>query len=558
MAGIDEPALPRPRVERRRRWPFSAVWIVPLVAAVAAIAIAAARIAREGPTVTVTFKSASGLEPGKTLVKFKDVTVGRVTAVRLSANYDSADVIIRMDRQATSLVTQGASFWIVRPRLSLSEISGLGTLFSGNYIGFDRGSGNEGVRRFVGLESPQVVSPGTPGRHFTLRAANVENVDVGRPVYYRGVRVGEVASYGFSADGRAVDVGIFVNSPHDAYVHPATRFWNVSGLDVSVGTDGLNVRTSSLVSLLMGGLAFDNGPLSEGQGAARDGASFTLHRDRATAMKQPDPDERRYVLHFDESLQGVEAGSPVTILGIACGEVTSVGLALDRKSGRMRGRVEITFSPERFFAQLPADQVAQLRDIDRDVAKRNALLRRAIVTDGLRAQLRSASLVSGQRYVAFEYFAHAPPTTLDLSGHPVELPVVRGTFPALEDKVTALLDKLNALPLQAVAVDTRDALREARQALAGVKDLARGIDEKALPEFVSAAEDARGALASAQRMLDGASATLVGPDAPGQRELRTALEEVARAARSLRVMSDSIERQPQSLLWGRKNEATSQ
>jgi paraquat-inducible protein B len=196
-----------------------------------------------------------------------------------------------------------------------------------------------------------------------------------------------------------------------------------------------------------------------------------------------------------------------------------------------------------------------LREIDGDVRKRDAFLRRAFVHDGLRARLRSASLVSAQRYVAFEYVADARPAALDLRREPIELPVARGPFPALEDKVTALLDKLNALPLGAVAADARDALREARLTLAGVQELARDVDQKALPEFVSAAADARSALASAQHMLDGASTTLVGPDAPGQQELRSALQELARAARSLRVMADSIERQPQSLLWGRKNEA---
>jgi paraquat-inducible protein B len=245
----------------------------------------------------------------------------------------------------------------------------------------------------------------------------------------------------------------------------------------------------------------------------------------------------------------------VTFLGIPCGEVTAVGLALARQGGRLRGRVEITFSPERFAAQLPADQAEHLREIDGDVRKRDAFLRRAFVHDGLRARLRSASLVSAQRYVAFEYVADARPAALDLRREPIELPVARGPFPALEDKVTALLDKLNALPLGAVAADARDALREARLTLAGVQELARDVDQKALPEFVSAAADARSALASAQHMLDGASTTLVGPDAPGQQELRSALQELARAARSLRVMADSIERQPQSLLWGRKNEA---
>lgn len=551
MSGPDDPGMERPRVVRRRRWPFSAVWIVPVVAAVVAIGLADTRIAREGPTVTISFRSASGVEPGKTLVKYKDVTIGRVTAVRLSGDFNTAEVSVRIAKQAARLMTQGASFWIVRPRVTLSEISGLGTLLSGNYIAFDRGTGNESSQSFVGLETPKVVSPGTPGRHFTLQAADAENIDMGMPIYYRGVRVGQVASYDIAAGGRAAEIRIFVNSPYDAYVDPATRFWMASGVDASLGADGLNVRTESLVSLLVGGLAFENGPLSEGQHAAPDGALFTLYRDRATAMKQPDPNARRYVLRFDESLQGVEAGSPVTFLGVACGEVAAVGLELDRKTGRMRGRVEITFSPERLTSRLPAAQAARLRDIERDPAKRIAFLQRMILRDGLRAQLRAASLVSGQKYVAFDYVAHPMPVALDWKRDPLELPVVRGALPAIEGQITALLERLNALPLEAVAGDARDVMREARLTLASVKDLSRDIDDKALPELAAAVGDVRATLASAQRMLDGASTTLVGPDAPGQRELRSALQEVARAARALRVMSESIERQPQSLLWGR-------
>jgi paraquat-inducible protein B len=557
MPGSDNPALPRPRIVRRR-WPFSAIWLVPALALAVALGLAVAHIEREGPTVTLTFRSASGLEPGKTFVKYKDVTIGVVSAVRLSPDFEAAEVSVRISREAEGLMKEGASFWIVRPRVSLSEISGLGTLFSGNYIGFDRGPGGRDARRFVGLETPKVVSDGTPGRYFTLHAADAINIDIGRPVYYRGVQVGQVASFDLTANGRAVDLRIFVRSPYDAQVGSATRFWNASGIDASVGADGLNVRTESLVSLLLGGLAFDNAAASEGQPAAAEGAAFTLYGDEATAMRQPDPDERRYVLYFDEPLQGVAAGSPVTFLGIACGEVTSVGFAYDRKSGRLRGRVETTFSPDRLLERLPTGEAAQLQEIQHDRAKRMAFLRTMVMRDGLRAQLRSASLVTGQRYVAFDYVPHAPPVTLNWNQEPLELPVVRGAFPAIEDKLTALLDKIDALPLEAVAGDARDVMREARLTLASVRNLSGDLDEKGLPRFLSAVEDVRGALASAQRVLDGASATLVGPDAPGQRELRSALQEVARAARSLRVMSDSIERQPQSLLWGRKNEAASE
>jgi paraquat-inducible protein B len=468
------------------------------------------------------------------------------------------EVSAKIAKEAAGLMTEGASFWIVRPRITLNEVSGLGTLLSGNYIGFDRGRSSEERRHFLGLEAARVISPGTPGRQFTLHSTDAEHIDVGLPVYYRGLQVGQVTAYDLAPDGRAVDLQVFVNSPYDTYVHPTTRFWNASGLDVSLGTGGVNLRTESLVSLLVGGLAFDDGPISVNESAAAEGAAFTLYRDRATAMKQLDPNARRYVLYFDESLQGVAPGTPVTFLGIPAGEVTTVGIANDRETRRMRGRLEITFSPERLIERLPAAQVAEAREVDRNDAKRNAFLRQLIVRDGLRAQLRTASLVTGQRYVAFEYFSHSPVARLNWDQAPLELPVVPGVLPAFEEKLTALLEKLDALPLGQMAGDMRDLMREARMTLTSMNGLARDVDEKALPQFVAAVEQARSALNAAERMVDGASTTLVGPEAPGQRELRSALQEMTRAARSLRLLSDSIERHPESLLRGRSAEANPQ
>jgi paraquat-inducible protein B len=557
MSPPDDSGLPRARIVKRPRWMFRTAWILPAVAAAVAIGLALQNMAREGPLVTVAFPSANGVVAGQTQVKYKDVPIGVVTAVHLSPDFATADVSVRVTREAASLMTDGASFWIVHPRVSLSEISGLGTLLSGNYIGFDRGSGTQERRHFIGLDSARSVSSGTPGRQFILRAADADNIDVGRPVYFRGVQVGQVASFDFTPGGSTVDLRVFVNAPYDTYVHPDTRFWNVSGVDVSVDGAGLSVHTESLVSVLVGGLAFENGPLSAAQPAAPRDAVFVLYRDQATAMKQPDPDERRYVLTFSESLQGVAVGAPVTFFGIPCGEVTQVGFMRDRRTGRMRGRLEITFSPERLIARLPPAEAREMQDIDRDPAKRKAFLRQMIVRDGLRAQLRQASLVSSERIVAFDYASHPPPVAMDWSQDPLELPVVAGTLPAFEDKLMAILDKLDALPLEPMAADARELMREARLAVASLDSVVRDVDEKALPEVVAAAADARRTLGAAQAMLDNASKTLVGPDAPGQRELRSALREVTRAARSLRVLSESIERQPESLLRGRRAEADS-
>ncbi len=555
MTELDDADLPQAQVVARARLPISKVWIIPAIAAAVAIGLAVEHLSREGPTITISFKSASGVEAGKTPIKYKDVTIGLVTAVHLSKDYDKVEVTAKIAKEAEGLMTQGATFWIVRPRVTLSEVSGLSTLLSGSYIGFDRGRSSEDERRFTGLEDARVIDTGTPGRHFTLHASDADHVDVGLPVYFRGLQAGQVTGYELTPDGRAVDLKIFVNAPYDAHVHPSTRFWNASGLDVSVGAEGLRLRTESFVSVLIGGIAFDNRPSDRNEERAADGAVFTAYHDRATAMKQPDPDERPYVLYFDEPLDGIVTGSAVTFLGIPAGEVTRVGLEFESGTKRARGRVEITLSPRRLIERLPASQVAVARQIDRTPATRHAFMRELVMRYGLRAQLRSASLITGQRYVAFEYFPHAPAVRLSWDREPQELPVVPSVLPALQERVAALLDKLDKLPLDQMTGDARRLMAEARTTLKTMDGVLRHVDEHALPKFAATMQDASNALRTAERTLDAASANLVGPEAPAQIELRDALRELSRAARSLRALADSLERHPESILRGRQEAA---
>jgi paraquat-inducible protein B len=189
--------------------------------------------------------------------------------------------------------------------------------------------------------------------------------------------------------------------------------------------------------------------------------------------------------------------------------------------------------------------------LERGESQAEAYLRRMVTSDGLRGQLRTASLVTGQRYVAFDYFPRAGPARVDWAARRPQLPVVPSVLPSLEEKLAAILDKVDALPMKETVADARGVMQEARLAFASVHDLAQDVDQKALPGFVATMNNARNALDSAQRMLDGA-ATLVGEDAPAQRELRAALQEMTRAARAFRALSDSIERHPESVLYGRE------
>jgi len=256
----DLPSVPQATVVQPRRARISVVWVIPILAAVVAVGIAVQRILNEGPTITIVFTVAQGIEAGKTFVKYKDVNIGQVTTVQLTADHTKVEVKAKIAKSAGDLMVEDAKFWVVEPRVTLSGVSGLGTLLSGNYIGFEIGQSRRPERRFTGLETPPIVTGGQPGHQFRLRAENLGSLGIGAPVYYRRLQAGQIIAYDLSADGRGIDLTVFVNSPYDQFVTAGTRFWNASGLDVSVGAGGVEVRTESLVALIAGGLAFDTPP----------------------------------------------------------------------------------------------------------------------------------------------------------------------------------------------------------------------------------------------------------------------------------------------------------
>ena len=566
--------VPRATVVPRRRARISVVWIIPILAAVVALGIAVQRILSEGPTITIVFKLAQGVEAGKTVIKYKDVNIGRVTAVRLSDDYAKVELTAKIDKSAAGLIVEDAKFWVVEPRITLSGVSGLGTLLSGNYIGFEVGKSTRKERRFTALEVAPVITSGQPGRQFVLKAADLGSLGVGSPIYYRRLQAGQVIAYDLTSDGKAVDLKVFVNAPYDRYVNPGTRFWNASGLDVSVGAGGVEVRTESLVALIAGGIAFDTPSFAASAEPAAANTTWTLYRDRAAAMKQAEWIAARYVLYFDESLRGLSVGAPVTLFGLPAGEVVDVGLAVDPKTFNVRGRVEIVSYPERLIARMDgATQAAEREALARSAQHRHALLRHLVEQRGLRAQLRSGSLITGQLYIAFDYFPNTPKVTVDWSRDVAVLPVAPSTITDIESKLTGIVAKLDKLPYEAIGADLTKMLAGVSVTLQDASNAVNRIDTHVTPELkttLQAAslalgtvdgmlknevnttlEELRRALATADGVLKSTDAALLGKDAPGQLELRDALQEVTRAARSLRGLTDFLERHPESLIWGK-------
>ncbi len=551
---IDSAELPQATVAPKKRMRLSIIWIIPILAALVAIGIAIQRIRSEGPSITITFKAAHGIEAGKTFIKYKDVRIGQVTAVELSEDYTKVVVKAKIAKHAAGLMVQDAKFWVVEPRISISGVSGLNTLLSGNYIGFQAGKSEEDERDFVGLDEQPTI-PDQPGTKFVLRAPTLGSLGIGSPVLYRRLDVGDVVAYNLAPDGKSMEITVFVNAPYDKYVTTTTRFWSASGVDVSVGAEGVDVHTESLAALLAGGVAFDTPAfLAPGEPAPAD-TTFELYRNRAIAVKQPDPIARHFVLYFDESVRGLSVGAPVTMYGVRVGEVAQVGLSLDPATQAIRPRVLITFFPERLVGQLATQQQAPGKaqlEASPEVRLRN--MRRQVEERGLRAQLQTGSLLTGELYVGFEYFPDAPKVKLDVKKDPLELPVVPGGLTNIEGKLNSILTKIDNMPLNAIGTDVRNALATLNQTLKDADTLVSRIDAQWVPEGTKTLQDLRQAIGTADRVLGNADAAFLAKDSPAPQDLRDTLQEVTRAARAVRVLVEYLERHPETLIRNKPQE----
>jgi paraquat-inducible protein B len=408
------------------------------------------------------------------------------------------------------------------------------------------------LRDFVGLEVPPPIAGGVPGREFILQAGSLGSLGIGSPIYYRRLNVGQVIGYDLTPDGKSVDIKIFMNAPYDRYITSDTRFWEASGIHASVGARGISLETESVLSILAGGIRFETPPSAAAGTPAPEKSVFTLFDNREAAMAPTMSESERYVLYFSDSLQGLSVGAPVSMLGLPVGEVTDVGLDFVREGQRIRTRVEIMTYQYRLLRHLGKTDVATLKTMSRE--ERHKIMQHLVEENGMRAQLRAASLISGQQYVAIEYFPDAPKARIDWAEDPPRFPVVPGKIENIELQLKSILAKFDKMPVEEIGKDLRKTLETLDNTLRSADRTLTRVDVETLPEAKKTLEDLRRALAAAERVLNSTDNVLLGPDAPAQQELRDALQEIARSARAIRLLADYLERNPESLLRGKNKE----
>ncbi len=523
---------PLARIEKARRWNVSLVWLVPLVA----IAIAGSLLVRSvfltGPRIEIEFKSADGVEPGKTEIRYKEVVIGKVVSVSLRDDRKRVVVVAQLDRSAAKFAVQDTTFWVVRPRIGTAGITGLGTLLSGAYIGTDAGVSEVTRKEFVGLEAPPLVLRGEPGTVYVLKVEDLGSLDVGSPVFHKRTPVGRVVGYTLDPERDELSMKIFIESPYERLVTRDSRFWNASGIDLTLDSSGLSVNTQTLASILAGGVAFDSPPDSPRAAAAPENTVFRLFSDRRTALAPADGQSVTVRMVFDQSARGLAPGATVDLLGIDIGRVRSVSLQYDG----LRKRFPIEVVADIYPMRLGPVRTALMRD----AGGGDVLVLQRLVANGLRAQLRTGNLLTGQLFVALDFLpGPASKATLADDGT-LRLPTAPGTLSEIQPQIAEIVHKISKIPFDDIGRDLRTTLSSASSAIRNLT-----------PQAQQALAEVQKTLQRAQASLDSLDRNLIDSNAPVQRNVEETLQELQRTSRALRVLSDYLQQHPESLLRGK-------
>ncbi len=567
---------PEPVIQTRPRR-FSIVWLIPLAAAIVGVILVYQTIAEKGPKIRIQFKTAEALDAGKSKIKYKNVEMGVVENIHLSKDLSHVIVIAQMKKEAKPFLSENTRFWVERARVAAGKVSGVQTLLSGAYIAMAPGQSGEKTLEFKGLETPPIVTTHLPGRHFVLQAKRLGSLDIGAPVYFRQIKVGQVVSYNMNEDGKAVTIRIFIHAPHHQWVSKSTRFWNASGMDFVVDAKGIRMNTQSLVTILIGGVAFDTPTSLEKGDPAEENDIFQLYPNYESIFEKTYTRKVNLLLNFDGSVRGLAVGAPVEFRGFRLGKVLDIKLEFDQNKRDFHIPVLIEIEPERITTIEESDE----NESDRAIMD-------ALVAHGLRARLKTGNLITGQLYVDLDLYPEAPKEYIVWNGKYPRMPTLPQRMDEISASLTQLLNRVQQAPINEFFSDLHhtiqgaDRLLNSAQLHSAINSLdrtldharlfAKALDTEVAPELKSAVNELNATIKHTQKLtqnldvsltpkletaIDQARATLatiggsLSQDSPLFHELIRMLRELSTAARFIRDLADYLERHPDALIYGK-------
>ena len=603
QSGVNSGDFPTAQVTPKAR--FSLIWIIPITAALIGGWLIVKYYNERGTIITITFDEASGIEEKKTPIRYKDVIVGKVRKLGLTANLKKVKVTAEVFPEMAENLGANTRFWVEKPRVTLKGVSGLDTLLSGVHIGIDPGVKSEPLENYLGLSTPPFITNDKEGTRIALRTENLGSLDVGSPIYYNKINVGEVTSYRLNADTKNIDVFIYVHEPYDNLIKSNTRFWNASGIELEISAAGISTRMESITSLLIGGISFETP--KDGVSKEIDGEkAFTLFDSYKIAQENTQLYNKLfYTMYFDDSLHGLTEDSIIEYSGVQVGKVENISLQISDSSSTIKAVVKVSLRIDKFSSKAIA------KDAEERLQK--------LVSEGLQAQLKVGSLLTGAQYISLNIpptrlittekgrneFVLMPtsmenasrfPTTIaqttllnfDATAISEELKEtlasvkalvnsndIKKTLSGLADttqslsKITAQLERDGfsgelVKTLASAKKTTENINRLMQDAQKAVSTISSATDKlqtdasKSMQTFNNVSNKLQQSAAKTLQGIDQASATLnaglkstLSEDSGLQYRLQVLINELSEASKSFSVLADTIQRKPNSVIFGK-------
>lgn len=545
MATPDNPqdlsAVPQAAIDEEHKG-LPVVWLLPLVAVIVGGWLIYKTISETGPSITISYITAEGIQAGKTRVKFRDVEVGKVEDVVFSEDLTRIIVHVTMHPGSEGYLTENTRFWVVRPRIGAGGVSGLGTLISGAYIAMEPSQEGKQARSFTGLEKPPVVTADVEGTSYQLRSKKLGGISIGAPIYFRQFEVGEITEYRLADDGTHVDIGFFVRAPHDQYIREGTRFWNAGGINLKLDASGVQLEMQTVTSLLAGGIAFETLPEHADSPQATSGTVFDLYDDHDATLQAPITITHTFVTRFSGTVRGLSIGAPVEFRGIRVGTVKSIELGYDPHTPEYSVPVVlIDLEPERLavFTDVDLNEAATRKEQEEFEQDTVGQIEQAVREHGLRARLQTGNLVTGALFVDLDYFPDANPAAPSPDSEYPEIPTMPNPLEGILSGFNKIIDKLEEAKLEETLTNLNELMISANQVTSTLGQNAPTL----AAELETTLKEAQTTLSTLRAMAS--------TDGEIGNELYNALAEITAAARSIRVMSEYLERHPEALIKGK-------
>ena len=549
----------RPKVSKQSG--PSVVWLIPLLTVLVGGWLIIKTVSEQGPEVTISFKTAEGIVAGKTRIKYKNVDIGVVEQIQFAEDFSHVIVTASFNQGTESFFRRNTRFWVVKPQLSLRGASGLSTLISGAYIEIEPGNGTE-TFHFVGLEKQPVVTADEAGKKVVLITQKLRSIDTGSPIYYKGLLAGEVLGYELGNDRQSIYIHAFIKEPFDTLIKGHTRFWNVSGMDISLGADGLNVRTESLQAIMLGGIAFETKATLEQMNSDVENLVFTLYDDYSSIQERAYTKKIKFMMFFEGSVRGLNVGAPVDFNGIKVGSVLDIRLELNSENTDFRIPVLIEIEPERIKVRGNQGVESSYETVNKLVEK------------GLRASLQIGSLLTGQLFIGFSM---RPDTPIHLSGEETpypELPTIKAAdFGSIAQSAESFLNKLNEVDLDRLSQELlgtlegtnrlfngpeiRGVLDDLQLSLQSFRSILQKVDDSSLQETINSGHVVMDKITETLGTFDETllrANRVLKQNSPLQYNIIKLTGELEETARSIRSLVDTLERHPQALIFGKGNQ----